>query len=217
MSYKSIIIGVFTFAIMTSCLQDEAVNEQDEVVIEDNYAITIDSNSKSTNSIDTLSSSEPQQQTQNQSSSNQKTINVNSDNKSSNIDPKDNAAEELATAEDLEAEMKNKVNRNVNPDNQNGVADIDKESYINLIPVYSATDKSKFYVQFATKVHKISKSDLAKIFKDTQDIYVIQNQGLFQYCVGQFEDEATANNYKKKADKEFGFKDSQVVSFKQAW
>ena len=121
------------------------------------------------------------------------------------------------TAEDLEKEVNVKVARVVNPDNDNGSFEIKEDATITVVPVLTAEDKGKYYVQFKIKVSKISKSDLAKFFPESQKIYVVQHQGLYKYCVGQFDNEEDAKAYKKKVDKEFGFKSSEVASYSDAW
>jgi len=135
------------------------------------------------------------------------------------IDKKDegkiNMREE--TAADLENEVNVKVARAANPDNDNGSFEIKEDATINIVPVLSAEDKAKYYVQFKIKVSKISKADLSRFFPDTQKIYVVQHQGLYKYCVGQFDNENDAKVYKKQVDKEFGFKNSEVATYSDAW
>lgn len=121
------------------------------------------------------------------------------------------------TAADLEKEVNQKVNRVVNPDNDNGSFEIKEDATISIVPVLTAEDKGKYYVQFKIKVTKMSKSDLAKFFPNSQKIYVVQHQGLYKYCVGQFDNEEDAIEYKKQVDKEFGFKNSEVTSYSDAW
>jgi len=121
------------------------------------------------------------------------------------------------TAADLEKEVNQKVNRVVNPDNDNGSFEIKEDATISVIPVITAEDKGKYYVQFKIKVSKLSKSDLSKFFPDSQKIYVVQHQGLYKYSVGQFDNEEDAIEYKKQVDKEFGFKNSEVTTYSDAW
>lgn len=125
--------------------------------------------------------------------------------------------EVVKTAEDLSGELDNEVNRQANPDNYNGVAKIDSNSNINLVPVFSEKDLNKYYVQVAVKVRKMSKAKLAQVFLSTEPVYVVQNEGLYKYCLGKFDTEAEATAYKKEVDKKYNFKDSQVVTYKQAW
>jgi len=135
------------------------------------------------------------------------------------IDKKDegeiNMREE--TAADLENEVNVKVARVANPDNDNGSFEIKEDATIAIVPVLTAEDKAKYYVQFKIKVSKMSKADLSRFFPDTQKIYVVQHQGLYKYCVGQFDVEEDAKTYKKQVDKEFGFKNSEVATYSDAW
>jgi len=121
------------------------------------------------------------------------------------------------TAEDLEKEVNVKVARVANPDNDNENFEIKEDASLIVVPVLTAEDKAKYYVQFKIKVSKISKSDLSRFFPDTQKIYVVQHQGLYKYCVGQFDNEEDAKVYKKMVDKEFGFKSSEVATYSDAW
>ncbi len=121
------------------------------------------------------------------------------------------------TAEDLESEVEKKVNIVINPDNDNGNFEIKEDATIDVVPILTDADKAKYYVQFTIKVNKISKADLSKFFPDSQKIFVVQHQGLYKYCVGQFDDEEKAKAYKVKVDKEFGFKHSEVTNYSDAW
>lgn len=133
---------------------------------------------------------------------------------------KEHEREELLreeTAEDLESELSKKVNVAANPDNDNGAFEIKEDAQITVVPILTDADKAKYYVQFTIKINKISKVDLSKFFPDTQKIYVVQHKGLYKYCVGQFDDEKTAADYKKIADKEFKFTKSEVATYSEAW
>ncbi len=125
--------------------------------------------------------------------------------------------EAVETAEDLSAELNNEVNRQANPDNYNGVAEVKKEYNVNLIPVFSDADLAKYYVQVAIKVHKLSNDELSKMFSDSETVYVVQFEGLYNYCLGKFDKESQANDYKKQVDKKYKFKDTEVKTYKQAW
>jgi hypothetical protein len=142
--------------------------------------------------------------------------------KKANIDEanntdKEKVKEEIKTAEDLSGELNNKVNRQANPDNYNGVAEPESESDVNVVPVYTDDQLDNYFVQVLIKVHKLSKSELMNTFNSKEKVYVVQNEGLYKYCLGNFEDEADANAYKKEIDKKYKFEDTQVVTFKQAW
>ncbi len=198
---------------LSACQQNESANT-DDVVSSDvpvaDFVVENDSaKSEYIENTDNSDNSKEQLQANSKIDSNEDTQEIPS--------TKEQISKEISTAADLELEMNNKVNKNVNPDNYNGISEINNESHILVIPVYSDADKAKYYVNFATNVHKYIKTDLAKIFKDTQEVYVIQNQGLFQYCLGQFEFKDAADNFKLEVDKKFGFKDSQVVNFEEAW
>ncbi len=123
----------------------------------------------------------------------------------------------IKTSKDLGNIMDEEVNRQANPDNSNGIAEIKSDSDIKLIPVFTDADKAKYYVQVIVKVHKMSKSELSKVFSDSQKVYIVNYQGLYKYCVGQFNTEKEAKAYKTKTDKKYGFKGSQVVTYKEAW
>jgi len=195
---------------LSACQQNESANTDDVVSSDVPVAdFVVENDSTTPEYIENTDNSSEQLQANRKTDSNEDTQEIAS--------TKEQISKEISTAADLELEMNNKVNKNVNPDNYNGISEIKNESHILVIPVYSDADKAKYYVHFATNVHKYSKTDLAKIFKDTQEVYVIQNQGLFQYCLGQFELEDAANNFKLEVDKKFGFKDSQVVNFEEAW
>jgi len=133
---------------------------------------------------------------------------------------KEHEREELLreeTAEDLESELSKKVNVAANPDNDNGAFEIKEDAQITVVPIITDADKAKYYVQFTIKINKISKVDLSKFFPDTQKIYVVQHKGLYKYCVGQFDDEKTAADFKKIADREFKFTKSEVATYSEAW
>ncbi len=121
------------------------------------------------------------------------------------------------TSKDLEKEDNKKVNIVVNPDNDNSAFEIKEDATITVVPILSAQDKAKYYVQFTIKISKISKADLATYFPESQKIYVVQHLGLYKYCVGQFDKEEEAVAYKTIADKEFNFKKSEVATYSDAW
>lgn len=125
--------------------------------------------------------------------------------------------EAIKTAEDLSGELNNEVNRKANPDNYNGVKEIDTIVNVMLVPVYSEPDLNKYFVQVAVKVHKMSRVELGKIFPSNEAVYILQHEGLYKYCLGKFDTENEAANYKKDIDKKYKFKDTQVVTFQQAW
>lgn len=216
----SLIIAIFAFLMVVSCQNDttppsvEPVNEpiENEVVNSTQPADSIVvSNELSDNDSEEVTDANTSIQLSHQK--------VNAKAKIENKEEKLAVDKEqtIKTAEDLSGELNNEVNRQANPDNYNGVAEIDSKSDVKLVPVFTDAELNNYFVQVAIKVRKMSKSELGQIFPSTETIYIVQHEGLYKYCMGKFESEAEAVAYKKQIDKKYNFQDTQVVTFKQAW
>lgn len=220
MKTYSLIIAIFASLMVVSCQNEtpqptvEPVNESAEnVVVNSSPAVDSDvvTNELSNNDNEGIIEEVKYEEVSQKNDKNEAKLDE------KQVKPVEDKEETIVTAEDLSGELDNEVNRQANPDNYNGVADIDTKSSINLVPVFSEKDLNSYYVLIAIKVHKMSKSELSQLFPSSESVYVIQNEGLYKYCLGKFETEAEALSYKKDIDKKYSFKDSQVVTFKQAW
>jgi hypothetical protein len=211
--FKQLFISV-SFLVLVSCANDPAPHLEDidvnhQLEIEVDSTVPSGSGEKSLDK-DTIVSDLAKSQTSSNTNAKQK---ANAENSSlSSLDQ-----EEVRTADNLEGELNNKVNRKANPDNYNGTGSLNTESRIELVPIFKEEEKEKYYVQFLVKVHKLSKQELEKVFPDSQRVYVVQYHGLYNYCLGQFDTESAANTHKSVVEKKFSLKDAQVVTYKEAW
>jgi hypothetical protein len=135
-------------------------------------------------------------------------------------DKKSQTTEEVnqdVTAEDIDSQLNNKVNTRVNPDNANATTEVQKMKLVNLIPVYSEKDKAKYYVQFCEKARKATQKELVAKLAENERVYVVEHLGLYKYCLGQFDSQEQAQQFKLKIDKQYGLKDTEVVSYSNSW
>jgi hypothetical protein len=217
MKYSQVLLFGLSFTIW-SCQSDAPKEVVEEVIIE--TEVIEDTVMHRTYTADSNSEGDGQMVEKNTI---QKSINKNMPSQSQlkavkeKVESDAQAKSEPATAQDIDNELNTGINRKMNPDNYNGVNELKNESKVELIPIISDTDKSKFYVQFAEKPTKMSKSDLLKISSKLQKVYVINHLGVYKYCVGKFETEAEASAYKMKVPAEFGLKNTQVSTFADAW
>ncbi len=222
-------IAIVILLFITSC-QNDTVSEdklkeqenQEIIAVTDDVDTTLNVTQDS-NTVDTVGNIENEKvETPTKNTSKKKNINISSNKikkeEKKHPDESNKATEEnIKTAEDLSGELNNKVNRKVNPDNYNGVSEPESESDVNLVPVFTEDQLDNYFVQVLVKVHKLSKSEIVSYFKNKEKVYVVQNEGLYKYCLGNFETEGEAQAYKKEVDKKYNFKNIQVVTFKQAW
>jgi len=119
----------------------------------------------------------------------------------------------------LSAELDLSVDRNqqYNPDNANALLDLERESKITIVPIFSEKDLGLYYVQFLESAIKLNKSDLATYLNQECKVFVVFHQGLYKYSVFQSENEENAKAAMKIFDSNCGDNESSVTTYKSDW
>jgi hypothetical protein len=124
----------------------------------------------------------------------------------------------IEKAQDIDNQISTKINKNNNPDNQNGNYNQNTENTnTSFIPVLSNEDKSDYFVKIFESPTKLSRQYFDKYFTTKQNVYVISDGGVYTYCIGKFKTQAEANTYLKEVKSKYKFKKCSVETFGAAF
>jgi len=86
-----------------------------------------------------------------------------------------------------------------------------------ITPVDSDEDRAFYRVEIKASAKKLKSADLMSIIPDIEQVYEIEQDGLYKYAVGQFDTFDEAKAYKKEIAKKYNISDAFVSQYKSAW
>ncbi len=101
----------------------------------------------------------------------------------------------------------------------NGVKEEPKDTGIKktFINVDSEEDRAYYRVEIKTSAKKLNSEDFMSLIPDVTEVYVIEQDGLFKYAVGQFDTFDEAKAFKADLLSKYSIPDAFVTQYKKAW